>query len=131
MPFENIAFIAKPLKDVQASISYRKNTTKSGRSKNPVLVIGVPKTVCADFKAKKDETFTLSLGSGADAGKARIAPTTQGGVLAKHLKGGLVFRFGYVPMLGDDSADKEFIAVKAIGKDTFELTLPAWFKPTE
>ncbi|MBN8965845.1 MAG: hypothetical protein J0H89_10810 [Rhizobiales bacterium] len=128
MSFENVAFIAKPLKDVQASISYRKNATKLGRSKNPVLIIGIPKTAMGEFKAKKEQTFIIAVGAGVDAGKARILPDTSDGVLAKHLKGGLVFRFGYVPMLGEDSAEKEFVPVKALGKDGFEITLPAWFK---
>lgn len=129
MPFEVIATIAKPMKDVQASISYRKNTTKTGRSKNPVLIIGIPKTVMGDFKAKKEQPFALSIGKGADAGKARISPATDG-VAAKHLKGGLVFRFGYVPMLGSDAAEKEFVPVKYTGGN-FELDLPAWFKADE
>ncbi len=127
MPFELVATIAKPMKDVQASISYRKNTTKHGRSKNPKLIIGIPKTAMGDFKAKKEQAFSLSLGIGDDAGKARILATAHGGVLATHLKGGIVFRFGYVPMLGQDAAEKEFVAVKSIG-DGFEIDLPAWFK---
>lgn len=128
MPFEPLEFISKPLKDVQASISYRRNETKHGRSKNPVLIIGIPVTAARDFKAKKDQMFGLSIGSGPDAGKARILPQSAPGVLAKHLKGGLVFRIGYVPMLGTDTAEKEFVPVKALTGNGFEITLPPWFK---
>ena len=81
----------------------------------------------ADFKAKKDQPFTLSVGTGTDAGKARISPAVKG-VVPTHFLHGLVFRFGYVPMLGTDAAEKEFVAVKAIGKDGFEIDLPPWFK---
>src|SRR6188768_277391 len=43
--FETVAFISRPLKDVQAPISYRKNATKNGCSKNPALIVVIPKTV--------------------------------------------------------------------------------------
>lgn len=127
MPFDDLEFVAAPMKAVQASISYRRIGTRNGRSKMPKLIIGLPAAVLTGFKPKESQLFTLQVGSGADAGKARIVPATEG-VKAMVRRGGATFRFGYVPMLGDDQAEKEFVAVKAT-KDGFEIVLPAWFKP--
>lgn len=44
------------------------------------------------------------------------------------LKNAVAFRFGYVPMLGDEIADKEFVDGFAIDGG-FEICLPPWFKP--
>lgn len=128
MPFDVVPTISKPLKDVQASISYRKNLTKLGRSKNPKLIIGIPKLAMGSFKYDGKQVFQILIGNGEDVGKARIQPATGTGAAARALKGGLVFRFGYVPMLGDDSAEKEFVSVKALTNNAFEIVLPAWFK---
>lgn len=126
MPFEVLPIVAKPLKDVRASISYRKSDTKHGRSKNPKLIVGIPKAISGDFKPKATQLFNMLIGHGADAGKARILPATDG-VKPTLLKGGAIFRFGFVPMLGQDAAEKDFVAVKTHGAG-FELELPAWFK---
>ena len=129
MPFDNLEFIAKAEKDSCASISYRRSSSKRGGGR-PRLVIGLPRAVCDGAVIKPGQLFTLQLGTGDDAGKGRIVPTTSGGVQCKLLKGGAVFRFGFVPMLGTDAAEKEFVAVRQLPKSTggFEVDLPAWFK---
>lgn len=127
MPFNAIETVKAPEKLTRASISYRKKMNKTGRSRQPKLVIGIPKSHTGSFKAKDGATFALLLGEGKDAGKARIQPTTAGGVAVRMLKGGAVFHFGFVPMLGDDQAEKEFVDVKSVDNG-FEIALPAWFK---
>ncbi len=136
MPFEYVPTISAPPKDIFASISYRRNLTKHGKNRNPKLIIGIPKSVCALFKSStKDKKtppefyYEFHIGTGTDKGKARILKTNPGsvGVRATILKGGMVLRFGYVPMLGSSAAEKDMVEVKTID-DGFEITLPSWFK---
>lgn len=128
MPFQIVPTIAKAMKDVRASISYRRNlNTKKATSANPKLVVGIPQAVMNGFKPKANDLYALMAGTGADKGRARIVATKAGGVAPRILKGGAVFRFGFCPMLGSDAAEKEFVAVKSIDGG-FEIELPAWFK---
>jgi hypothetical protein len=113
MSFEPITFVAQSLKDVRASISYRRGSKKRSGLSAPRLVIGLPKTVVAEFKFKPDQTFGLLLGKGKEDGRARIVPN-EGGVKPKILKGGCVFRFGFVPFLGDSAAEKELVPVSVV-----------------
>ena len=83
--------------------------------------------IAENFKPKANQRYALQVGTGADVGKARIEPITAGGVTPSIVKGGVTFRFGYVPMLGSDAAEKEFIEARAT-KTGFEIDLPPWFK---
>lgn len=133
MPFEHLPTITKPAKESRPSISYmRFRTTKDPDNivkRLPKLIIGIPKGMISGFKPKKDELYEFHVGTGKDAGKARIVPG-KNGISACMLKNAVAFRFGYVPMLGDEIADKEFVDGSAI-EGGFELVLPAWFKSSE
>ena len=71
----------------------------------------------------------LQLGSGADKGKIRIkGGKSKEGVEPKQLMHAFVFRFGYVPKLGDDIFDGGHRPVRKISDDEFEIDAPAeWF----
>jgi hypothetical protein len=124
MPFKFLPTLKKQPRDTLVSISYRRNNTKNGRSKNPTLIVGVP--MASGFKPKGNQTFGFFVGSGADAGKAAIRPHADG-VTASGFKNGFVLRFGFVPALGYDAADKEFVKFQAT-TDSLSIALPAWFK---
>lgn len=127
MPFEVVSTVSGRQNETQATISYRKIITKSGRAKLPRLIIGIPAAVVnGGGKLKANATFALKVGTGADKGKARILPAPEG-VTARLLKGGITFRFGYLPMLGTDQAEREFVEARSIDGG-FEIDLPAWFK---
>lgn len=129
MPFASVEFVTTAPRDSRASISYKRPGKGLRGPAQPRLVIGLPLTICKDFKFGDKQRFALQVGDGADKGKGRIvlAPV---GVPARILKGGAVFRFGYVPMLGEDAAEKEFVEAQPI-KDGFEIVLPPWFKADE
>lgn len=127
MPFEPMHTVVKQTRPLMASISYRKFDTKKGRGKPPRLLIAIPTTVSGAFAPKSNDTFEFHIGTGEDIGKARIMPGRDG-VIPTHFMHAWVFRFGFVPLLGHDAADKEQVDVKMIGKDTFEIALPKWFK---
>lgn len=133
MPFEQVPTVAKAPKATQCSISYMRLThsdAKNDRPKRlPRLIIGIPRGILGNFKPNKDKLYELHVGTGKDAGKARIIPGGAG-VAPSTLKYCVVFRFGFVPMLGDEIADKEFINGRAIDGG-YEIDLPAWFKPIE
>ncbi len=132
MSFEVVETEPKPRnssRNISATISYR----RSKRAKvhvRPSLTIGIPKAVIDEaLGLKPSQFFVLTVGSGSDSGKARLIPADGLGVAVQiGVRGGATFRFGYVPYLGDDAAEKEFIGVR-IHNDGFELDLPAWFKP--
>lgn len=142
MPFEDLVTIANPPKDVLASISYRRNTFGKKPNPHPKLIIGIPAKFCPQSKStgpKKGEKaptaptvmWTFQVGTGDDAGLARIVPADVG-VQARALRGGaLAFRFGYVPALGKDAADKDYVPISNITTSKgpgFEIKLPDWFK---
>ena len=65
-------------------------------------------------------------------GRSGLTPSAEG-VVPREVKGGLAFRFGFVPLLGTDAAEKENVNGRVVpnGKDgpVIELDAPAWFKP--
>lgn len=130
MPFEvleTISRIANAGGKTSASIGYRRHGEKG---KLPVLIVTVPVRLVNGFKHGPDDRFQLHLGSGNDQGKARIVRSPVG-VKVKPFKHHLIFRFGYVPMLGTDQAAKEDIEVKFLPPHSFEIKLPPWFKSDE
>lgn len=128
MPFEAIPTMPVVKRTAsQASMSYCKMATKHGRAKTPRLIISIPKQLADGFKPKDDSLFELQVGTGPDRGKARIVPSKDGAPVSD-LMHCWKFRFGYVPLLGSDGrAEKTFVDLKKIGKDTFEIVLPEWF----
>jgi hypothetical protein len=77
---------------------------------------------------KKNDRVALLIGSGNDSGKARLAKGNGGVAVAHVLRGGgILLRFGYVPMLGADAAEREELDFRAAGEN-FEFDLPPWFK---
>lgn len=133
MPYEFLQTVTKPAKESRPSISYMRFRSPKDpdnmKKRLPKLFIGIPKGMLSGFKPKQGELYEFYVGTGKDAGKARIVPG-KAGISACVLKHAVAFRFGYVPMLGDEIADKEFVDGVAIDGG-FELTLPAWFKPSE
>jgi hypothetical protein len=133
MPFAPLETVTKKLIEIRASISYMRRRMREGKNKRhpheytPRLVIGIPKGVVTAPKKAAAQTYVFQIGSGNDAGKARLLPSDKG-IAPRDLKGGLVFRFGYVPMLGNNIADRELVEVKALAGGGFEIALPAWFK---
>ncbi len=133
MPFENVETITKQNMPPTAKISYmppapRGKNTRRNEDAKPQLVISIPTTICGTAKSK---TFQLLVGSGADAGKIRIkgSKTKDVGVEPKELMHAFIFRFGYVPKLGDDHFDGERRPVRKIGDDEFEIDVPgSWFE---
>ena len=66
-------------------------------------------------------------GGGDGAGRARLARSYDSqGANARLFRGAVTFRFGHVPMLGTDAAEKEPIEVHMADGD-FEFELPKWF----
>lgn len=142
MPFEDLITVAAAPKDALASISYRRAEIGKKLNPHPKLIVGIPAKYCPHNKSstpKKDAQvgkltpglWSFMVGTGTDAGKARIMPSATG-VHGRMLKAGaMAFRFGYVPMLGKDAAEKEFVEVRAVMSDKgqgFEIDLPPWFK---
>jgi hypothetical protein len=132
MPFEEIETITKKNMPPVAKLSYMppqgrgKNAGKQKHDPKPQLIVSIPTTICGTAKAK---TFALHLGTGADKGRLRIKGVkNQQGVEPKELMHAFIFRFGYVPKLGDDHFDGEHRPVRKISDDEFEIDVPeSWF----
>jgi hypothetical protein len=130
MPFENLETITKANMPPLAKLSYLRKAGRGGKPKNdakPQLIVSIPTTICGTAKAK---SFVLLLGTGSDLGKLRvIGAKAKEGVEPKELIHAFVFRFGYVPKLGDDIFDGGHHPVKKISDDEFEIDVPAsWFE---
>lgn len=134
MPFETLETITKQNMPPSAKLSYMpppgprgKNGGKLARDPKLQLIVSIPTTVCGTSKAK---TFVLALGTGKDAGKLRVVGCAKNekGVEPRQLMHTFVFRFGFVPKLGEDHFDGEHRPVRKIGDDEFEIDVPAsWF----
>ena len=125
MAFKEVLVTVRGDKITAATISYRRN--KRAKTKGPPnLIIGIPSSIAAGSVTDGD-CYQMLLGDGADAGRARIVRCADGGGPRAHvLRGSVTFRFGHVPSLGPDAADKETLSVERID-DGFELELPKWF----
>ena len=127
MPFEIVETETKDNMPPTALISYMRPKRKGGgeydRSKvKPRLTVTLPTVVCG---VAKSERFLFLLGSGTDAGKARIKGTKdKKGVKPSEFKSHLVMRFGHVPKFGDDIFDGERCAVRKINDEEYEIDVP-------
>lgn len=131
MPFVPVETVQGASNAVLTSISYRRPWRKNKSAEIlPRLVIGIPKALAGGFTVAVTDRFAINLGTGCDAGKVHIVRSSTGGGTAKEFKGAVTFRFGFIPMLGSDAAEKEFVISKPI-RDGFEITLPPWFKSDE
>jgi hypothetical protein len=112
----------------KGSLSYRRVKYKTGaKQKDPRLLITIPKFFTTGMDIKKGDHFVLMIGDGEDVGKARLIKSTNGeGSRVAIFSGAVSLRFGYVPMLGHDAADKEDIDVRQC-EGGFEIDLPRWF----
>lgn len=129
MPFDKLETITKNNMQPTARVTYLRGIRNGVEKKGvkPKLVISVPSVICGTAKAK---TFELSLGTGDDAGKIRISgcKSEMTGIAPTELKHAFVFRFGFVPRLGNDIFDGGRCAVRKISDDEFEIDFPAeWF----
>jgi hypothetical protein len=134
MSFENLETVTKLNMPPMAKLSYMppqgrgKSVGKVKAEKKPQLILSLPTTICGTAKSK---TFVLLLGSGADRGKLRVKGTAkkEQGVEPKELMHAFVFRFGYVPKLGDEHFDGEHRPVRKISDEEFEIDIPeSWFE---
>lgn len=128
MPFEPLPTVPaqKQLKDV-GSISYKRNARSRNKKSPPRLIICVP-TIVNNGYIHKSDRVALLIGSGDDAGRAQLRKGKEGAAVAHVLRGGgIMLRFGYVPMLGVDQAEREELDFRTNG-DGFEFDLPPWFK---
>lgn len=128
MTFQLIEFIGKPT-ETKASISYRRFEGKAGRVGLPKLTIGIPKSVALNFNPT-GKTYGFFVGEGEHKGKALIRSHIVG-TTARVVKGGVTFRFGYSPYLGNEAAERSAIDCRADDHGGFEIDLPPWFKPPE
>ena len=132
MSFIEIECIPRGSEPPQAKLSYLRPTNRKGEHKpgvKPVLSISIPTVICGTARA---EAFVLQVGAGESAGKIRIVAATKpnSGIKPHELKHAFVFKFGYVPQLGDDIFDDERGAARKIETDVFEIDVsPALFGP--
>jgi hypothetical protein len=112
----------------KGSLSYRRLKYKTGaKQRDPKLLISIPKYFTEGMNIKKGDRFVLLVGDGDDSGKARLIRSTNGeGSLVAVFSGCVSLRFGFVPMLGHDAAEKEDIDVRRCDNG-FEIDLPSWF----
>lgn len=96
----------------------------------PTLIIWVPGERVPNLKFTKKQIFSLLIGDGADTGFAMISPAKEGTGTMTPFKSGFVFRFGYVPYLGDEAFEKELVEV-SVDTDGLLLTLPPCFTPCD
>jgi len=95
--------------------------------KDPKLVISIPKHFTEGVTVVKGDRYVLMIGDGDDAGKARVMKSSNGeGSKVQVFSGCISLRFGYVPMLGHDAAEKEDVDVRQV-PGGFEIDLPSWF----
>jgi hypothetical protein len=130
MPFEALETIARDTRVPMASVSYARSQRKGKvRAGLPVLIIAIPTTLAGVCKRDR---FRFEVGTGNDAGKARVCGLAKGTVGTSApgtmMKNALVIRFGEVPALGEDAAAKEQVHVRKIDDNQWEIDLPPWFK---
>jgi hypothetical protein len=141
MPFQVLTSITTEAKAALASVSYAKPQGRgSNEARRPRLVVGVPGAAFEGLKFPAGQRFAFAMGSGKEAGRARIVMAAEGPTSVKRLdgkgakgKGGGVFRFVHVPALGQDAAAKEFVAFRVLdpkkeGGAIIEIDCPAWLK---
>jgi hypothetical protein len=113
----------------KGALSYRRLKYKTGaKQRDPRLLISIPKFFTEGMTIKKGDRYELLIGDGADAGKARLIKSENGeGSRVQVFSGCVSLRFGFVPMLGHDAAEKEDIEVRQCDGG-FEIDLPKWFQ---
>lgn len=133
MAFETLEVIGKHNEPPTAKVTYLRGirAPKPGKPARPAdervkprLWISIPTTLCGTAKAK---AFELQLGSGPDLGKVRVTGCksgSKGGVEPHELMNAFIFKFGYVPRLGDDIFEDRY-PVRKITEDVFEIDMPA------
>lgn len=128
MPFELLPTVLSQQRlSISGSISYKRNSRSKNRKSPPRLIICLPANLNNGSIIQHDRVALL-IGTGDDAGKAKLVKDKHGTARAHLLRGGAaLLRFGYVPMLGQDPAEHEVLEFRADG-DGFEFDLPPWFK---
>jgi len=126
MPFEILDTETKDNMPPTATLSYMRSTRVgkngggAGKGK-PRLIVTLPTVICI----AKSERFVLLLGSGEDAGKLRIKGTKEKrGVKPGEFKSHLMFRFGFVPKLGEDIFDGERCKFMLMQNAAYEIDAP-------
>ena len=131
MPFQQIGTVRNAAPKARASISYMRTTHKNRPADKPKplprLIVTIPRAMLGAFKPKETALYEIHLGTGKDTGKARILPGAAG-VAPSMCRYYIGFRFGFVPVLGDEIADRESVEGRPVDGG-FEIDLPAWFKP--
>jgi hypothetical protein len=129
VPFDDLETITKIGGPPKATISYmrsgRKGTTNTERKGQPRLIVTLPTTICGTGKMPRHKVL---IGSGEDEGKLRIKGVAEGGVKPAEFKSHFIWRFGYVPRLGDEIFGAQTCAARKVDDDEFEVDVPAsWF----
>jgi hypothetical protein len=140
MPFEDVAFVRFSNVQKPPTISYRGvKSKKGGRTTNVNLIVGIPawkvKDAFPSSSVPKKAKFVLQIDVERKRIRIVIASSDHkgAGVEPTILKGGaLTFRFGYIPMLGEESATQEDIKfMSTLPGVGFEFDAPSWFKKDE
>ena len=127
MPFETVKTVSGSERKIRASVSYKKISTKKGGGL-PRLVVGIPAIIADEITVRAGQRFVFQLGTGDDAGTARVAPAPNGdGIAPREVRGGLTFLFGVAPELGDDEEAKQFCKVEAVDGG-FQIEVPEWLR---
>jgi hypothetical protein len=116
------------IEKTRGSISYRRLKYKTGaKQKDPRLLISIPRAFTQGMTITKGDRYILMVGDGDDQGKARLIKSDNGdGSKVQVFSGCVSLRFGFVPMLGHDAAEKEDVEVRQC-EGGFEIDLPVWF----
>ena len=125
MPFEIVETETKDNMPPTATLSYMRSPRASAKggadAKKPKLIVTLPTVICI----AKSERFVLLFGTGADAGKIRIRGVKdKKGVKPREFKAHLMFRFGFVPKLGEDIFDGERCKLTRISDEEYEIDAP-------
>ncbi len=128
MPFEPLPTVPsdKQIK-TSGSISYKRNSRAHNKKAPPRLIICLPAAINNGSICKNDKVALL-VGTGVDVGRAKLVKSKDGMAEARVLRGGgIILRFGYVPLLSGDPAECEQLDFRA-DDDGFVFDLPPWFK---
>lgn len=123
-------------------MDFEKLTTiiRSGRAGMPASVTltcqGGGRPACqiylsAEFataaKISAGEKFDLFIGTGDDAGAARLVRSDKGVLPARSIaKGGIKFFCGHIEQFPGEKREREFVMAEVIDADTIEVVLPSW-----
>jgi hypothetical protein len=129
MPFDVLPTIVAETRKTYGSISYKRNARSKNKKSPPRLIICLP-ALLNNGLIHDGDRVQLLVGSGKDAGHGLLVKANGkgDGITAHSIRGGaILLRFGYVPMLGSDPAEREPLDFQAVAEGLM-FPLPPWFK---